>query len=71
MNPVPVWSTHDELRQQMRSKMESLQIIRTIAAKYHGKVTIDLATDTLDIDVPESAMREMVEALTRVGIYSA
>jgi len=44
-----VWSTSE----QARHRAFSLWIIRSIVEKHGGTVDIDLATDTLNIDVPE------------------
>lgn len=44
-----VWSTSE----QARHRSFSLWIIRSIVEKHGGTVDIDLATDTLNIDVPD------------------
>ncbi len=44
-----VWSTNEESR--LRSL--SLYLIRSIVEKHGGSVEVDLATDTISIDVPE------------------
>lgn len=46
---VPVWSTSE----QARLRALSLFLIRSIVKRHGGKVTMDLATDTINIDVPE------------------
>ena len=44
-----VWSTSEEARM----KAFSLYIIQSIVEKHGGTVEVDLATDTINIDVPE------------------
>jgi hypothetical protein len=43
-----VWSTSD----QAKHRALSLFLIRSIVEKYGGTLDVDLATDTLNIDVP-------------------
>ena len=44
-----VWATSEEAR----LKAFSLYIIKSIVEKHGGTMEIDLATDTINIDVPE------------------
>jgi len=44
-----VWATSEKTR----FRTLSLYLIRSIVEKHGGTVNIDLATDTIDIDVPE------------------
>jgi hypothetical protein len=44
-----VWATSDEAR----LKALSLYLIRSIVEKHGGTIDIDLATDTININVPE------------------
>jgi hypothetical protein len=44
-----VWASSDEAR----LKALSLYLIRSIVEKHGGTIDIDLATDTINIDVPE------------------
>jgi hypothetical protein len=44
-----VWGTN----KKAKSRAFSLYIIRSIVEKYGGTVVIDIATNTIDIDVPE------------------
>jgi hypothetical protein len=45
-----VWATSE----QARLRALSLYVIRSIVEKHGGTVDIDLATDTLNIDVPKA-----------------
>jgi sensor histidine kinase regulating citrate/malate metabolism len=46
-----VWSTNEE----SRLRGLSLFLIRSIVEKYGGTLEIDLATDTINIDVPQES----------------
>ena len=46
---VPVWSTSE----QSRLRALSLYIIRSIVEKHGGTMEVDLATDTINIEVPK------------------
>ncbi len=45
-----VWSTNEKTR----LRALSLYIIRTIVEKHGGTIEVDLATDTINIDVPKA-----------------
>jgi hypothetical protein len=61
-----VWSTGE----QSRLRALSLYLIRSIVKKHGGTVDVDLATDTISIDVPEKEQfdcaREIDEQVGRL-----
>jgi hypothetical protein len=46
---ILIWSTSE----QARLRALSLFLVRSIVKGYGGEVTVDLATDTINIDVPK------------------
>ena len=63
-----VWATSE----QTRLRALSLYIIRCIVEKHGGNVEIDLATNTIDIDVPDEARLDCAQEIEeQVGFLCA